>query len=276
GKKRLAATCRRRAAAVKRAVNRHGWDGAWYRRCYDDHGNPIGSKRNRDAKIHIMTQMWGALTGVGAGNRDAKAMDAVEKHLKNDFGYEIFTPPYRTKDVNIGQFSALTGFMNNNNYVHHNAMKMGADLKLGRGDLAWETFRKMLPSNPKNRPTGPQVEPYAYANCIVSSRHDRPGESEIGWVTGSTSWWFTVATEWMMGAIPDYEGLRIDPCLPGKWTRVRLRRPFRGAVYDVTVRNPGGVNRGVKSITVDGKKLKGSLIRPHGDGKTHKVEVVMG
>ncbi|HUU42160.1 MAG TPA: hypothetical protein VMX57_00185, partial [Planctomycetota bacterium] len=173
GKKGLAATCRRRAAAVKRAVNRHGWDGAWYRRCYDDRGNPVGSKENRDAKIHIMTQMWGALTGVGAGNRDAKAMDAVEKYLKNDFGYEIFTPPYRTKDVNIGQFSALTGFMNNNNYVHHNAMKMGADLKLGRGDLAWETFRKMLPSNPKNRPTGPQVEPYAYANCIVSSRHDR-------------------------------------------------------------------------------------------------------
>ncbi|HUW59249.1 MAG TPA: hypothetical protein VMZ92_21625, partial [Planctomycetota bacterium] len=239
--KKLAATCRRRAAAVRKAVSRFGWDGEWYRRCYDDNGKPVGSKRNRDAKIHIMTQMWGALSGVGTRGRDVKAMDAVERYLRNDFGYEIFTPPYRKKDPDIGQFSALTGFMNNNNYVHHNAMKMGADIKLGRGDLAYETFRKMLPSNPRNNPAGPRVEPYAYANCIISSRHDRAGESEIGWVTGATSWWFTVTTEWMMGAIPDYEGLRIDPCLPRKWRKVQLRRPFRGAVYEITVKNPAGV-----------------------------------
>lgn len=273
---RLAATCRRRAGAVRKAVNRFGWDGRWYLRCYDDNGDPVGSKENRDAKIHIMTQVWAALAGIGTGERDQTAMDSVERLLRNDFGYEIFTPPYRTKDVNIGQFSALTGFMNNNNYVHHNAMKMAADIKLGRGDLAYETFRKMLPSNPKNRPTGPRVEPYAYANCIISSRHDRPGESEIGWVTGSASWWFFVTTEWMMGAIPDYEGLRIDPCLPRKWKKVHLRRPFRGATYEITVRNPDGVNRGVRSVTVDGKRIRGSLIRPHGDGRTHEVEVVLG
>jgi cellobiose phosphorylase len=223
-----------------------------------------------------MTQMWGALAGIGDGRRDQTAMDSVERHLRNDFGYEIFTPPYRTKDVHIGQFSALTGFMNNNNYAHHNAMKMGADIKLGRGDLAYRTFVKMLPCNPKNKPKGPAVEPYAYANCMISSRHDRPGESEIGWVTGSTSWWFYVATEWMMGAIPDYEGLRIDPCLPRKWKKVELRRPFRGATYRVTVLNPKGVCRGVKSIALDGEKLKGNLIRPHSDGKTHEVVVTLG
>ena len=166
--------------------------------------------------------------------------------------------------------------MNNNNYVHHNAMKMGADIKLGRGDLAYETFKKILPCNPKNRPDGPRVEPYAYANCIISSRHDRAGESEIGWVTGSTSWWFYLATEWMLGAIPDYDGLRIDPCIPKKWKKAELRRPFRGALYEITVLNPEGVNRGVKSVTVDGKKLRGALIAPHGDGKTHKVVVTLG
>ena len=276
GEAKLAGTCVRRVRAVRSAVNRYGWDGRWYRRCYDDEGTPVGSSVNRDAKIHLMTQVWGALSGIGLGGRDERAMDSVERLLKNDFGYEIFTPSYREKDVHIGQFSALTGFMNNNNYVHHNAMKMGADIRLGRGDLAYETFRKMLPSNPGNRPTGPRVEPYAYANCIVSSRHDRPGESEIGWVTGSTSWWFFVATEWMMGAIPDYEGLRIDPCLPKKWKKVELRRPFRGAVYDITVLNPKGVSRGVKSVAVDGKPIRGNLVRPHGDGRTHPVTVVMG
>jgi cellobiose phosphorylase len=276
GDKRLAATCAKRAAAVRKAVNTAGWDGAWYRRCFDDEGGLVGSKSNRDARIHLMSQVWAALSGIGTRGHDATAMDSVERLLKNDLGYEIFTPAYRKKDPNIGQFSALTGFMNNNNYVHHNAMKMGADIRLGRGDLAYETFRKMEPSNPKNNPKGPRVEPYAYANCIVSSRHERPGESEIGWVTGSTSWWFTMTTEWMMGAIPDYEGLRIDPCLPKKWKKVELTRPFRGATYHVTVLNPDGVNKGVKSVAVDGKMLRGNLIRPHGDGMTHEVVVTLG
>ena len=279
-------TCRRRMKAVRQAVHKYGWDGKWFLRCYDDHHNPIGSHKNRDARIHVMTQVWAALSGVDTPERTRKAMDAVEKHLRNDFGYEIFDPPYRAKDTNIGQFSALTGFMNNNNYVHHNAFMMGADLLLGRGDLAYETFNKMLPCNPKNNPTGPRVEPYAYANCMVSSRHDRAGESEIGWVTGSSSWWFYLTTEWMMGAIPEYEGLRIDPVLPRKWKKVELLRPFRGARYHVVVANSKGVNRGVKSVTVDGKPLSPCkvgrfdqpvyMIEPHGDGNTHEVRVVMG
>ncbi|HUW56105.1 MAG TPA: hypothetical protein VMZ92_05680, partial [Planctomycetota bacterium] len=68
----------------------------------------------------------------------------------------------------------------------------------------------------------------------------------------------------------------IDPCLPGKWRKVQLRRPFRGATYEITVRNPAGVQKGVTSVTVDGKRIRGNLIRPHSDGRTHEVEVVMG
>jgi len=55
-----------------------------------------------------------------------------------------------------------------------------------------------------------------------------------------------------------------------------LRRPFRGAIYEISIKNPNGVEYGVKEITVDGKKLSGNLIKPHKDGKVHKVEVLMG
>jgi cellobiose phosphorylase len=80
----------------------------------------------------------------------------------------------------------------------------------------------------------------------------------------------------MLGAIPDYDGLKIDPCLPKAWPTAQLRRPFRGAVYEITVNNPWHVSKGVKSITVDGQPLQGNIIPPHGDGKVHQVVVVLG
>ena len=103
---------------------------------------------------------------------------------------------------------------------------------------------------------------------------------------GVELWWFYITTEWMMGAIPEYEGLRINPVLPRKWKQVELMRPYRGARYHVVVRNPKGVESGVKSVKVDGKALRARrierfekpvyIVAPHGDGKTHEVEVVMG
>ena len=87
---------------------------------------------------------------------------------------------------------------------------------------------------------------------------------------------FTAATEWMLGARREFNGLLIDPCLPGEWKECFIRRPFRGAVYEITIKNPKGVQSGVEKITLDGVESKTNLIAPHGDGKVHKVEVLMG
>ena len=126
---------------------------------------------------------------------------------------------------------------------------------------------------------GTLVMPAHSSDNSDPARWENPPVPEAWWpIIRETTPAFNPATTptRMMGAIPDYHGLRIDPCLPRKWKKVHLRRPFRGAVYEITVRNPNGVSKGVKSITVDGKKLRGRLIRPHSDGRTHEVVVVMG
>ena len=79
-----------------------------------------------------------------------------------------------------------------------------------------------------------------------------------------------------MGARREFNGLLIDPCLPKGWKQAKIRRPFRGATYEVTIHNPEGVCSGVKRITVDGIEQKSPLIKPHRDGKLHRVEVVLG
>jgi len=83
-------------------------------------------------------------------------------------------------------------------------------------------------------------------------------------------------TEWVLGLRPDYDGLKIDPKISKDWKEFSAKRHFRGAVYEITVKNPNGVERGIKSISVDGKEISGDVIKPHGDSKTHKVEVLMG
>jgi cellobiose phosphorylase len=83
-------------------------------------------------------------------------------------------------------------------------------------------------------------------------------------------------TEWVLGLQPDYDGLKINPKISKNWKEFSAKRNFRGAVYEIAVKNPNGVEYGIKSITVDGNEISGNLIKPHSDGKVHKVEVVMG
>ena len=79
-----------------------------------------------------------------------------------------------------------------------------------------------------------------------------------------------------MGIKPDYEGLLIDPCIPKDWKGYSIKRWFRGAMYDITVENPNGVEKGVKQVNADGVTVEGVIVPVFNDGKEHKVVVVMG
>jgi len=80
----------------------------------------------------------------------------------------------------------------------------------------------------------------------------------------------------VLGVRPTYDGLVIDPCIAETWKRAAMTRRFRGDTYEVHIRNPGRVQKGVKSLTVDGKTVKGNVVKYVGDGGTHRVDVVMG
>ena len=68
----------------------------------------------------------------------------------------------------------------------------------------------------------------------------------------------------------------IDPCIPSGWDGFTVIRKFRNATYRITVKNPDGVNKGIKQVTVDGKVIEGCRIAVFGDDSDHIVEVVMG
>ena len=166
-------------------------------------------------------------------------------------------------------------FENGSIYTHGACFKIYADCFIGRGTKAVETFLKILPTNPANPPERSTVEPYGITNFYCGPENPTFGRALYSWFTASPAWLLRTATENIIGVKPDFDGLRIDPCVPSGWREFRMTRLFRGARYDVSFRNPEGVEKGVRHISVDGTKLDGTLVPPFGSGE-HRVEVVMG
>ena len=117
-----------------------------------------------------------------------------------------------------------------------------------------------------------KVEPYVNCQMVAGKDAFRPGEGKNSWLTGTAAWmWYTVS-EFILGIKPDYDGIRIDPCLPETAKDYTVNRKFREAEYEITI-HPNGSQKGVKSITLDGKPVDGTVI-PYSAGK-HTVEVTM-
>ena len=276
----VAEEMRIKAEEMTRIVNKEGWEDEWYLAAFNDTGRKIGSKENKEGKVPLNSQTWAILSGVVSPERLPKILDKIDHTLDTPYGPALFLPSYTEFNPGIGRVSSFAAGTKENAAVfsHACAFKVVADCTIKRGEQAYDTFSKLIPtSKAKSDHDKYKVEPYVWAEYVIGpGSKDRFGEGAFTWNTGTTPWMFNAATEWILGARREFSGLLIDPCIPKRWKQARIRRPFRGAVYDITVRNPEGVNSGVVRITVDGKEQATPLIRPHGDGKTHRVEVVLG
>ena len=153
---------------------------------------------------------------------------------------------------------------------------MIAETAIGNGDRAFEYYKKISPAYLEDISDLHRMEPYVYSQMIAGKDAFKPGQAKNSWLTGTAAWNFYAVTQYILGIRPQYDGLLIDPCIPKSWDGFTVERKFRNAVYIIMVRNPRHVSKGVKEILVDGKKHEGNLLPAFGDGKTRKVQVVMG
>lgn len=261
-------------------INKIGWDGSWYLAAFNDEGRKIGSNANEEGKVPLNSQTWAILAGIATSARLPKILDKIDNYLDTDYGPALFLPSYTSYNPGIGRVTAFAEGTKENAAVfsHACAFKIVSDCAIKRGEKAYNTFKKLMPmSKAKEDHDRYKVEPYVWAEYVIGpgSKY-RFGEGAFTWNTGTAPWMFTAATEWMLGARREFNGLLIDPCLPKEWKECFIRRPFRGAVYEITIKNPDGVEAGISRITLDGKEISTNLIAPHSDGNVHKIEVVMG
>lgn len=266
-----------RAQIMTDRVNQYAWDGEWFRRGWTDDGTVYGSRVNKEGKIFLNTQAWALLADMVTPEQEAKVLASVQKYLSKPHGLALFYPAYSTWDPTLGRISMFSEGTKENAAVFCHAatfMAVGG-LMHGQGNAAYRWLKAIMPNAQTNYDLY-KTEPYVYAEYLVGPENPyRYGEGAFTWMTGTAGWNFLAGTEWVLGARRDYEGLRIDPCLPSSWKRCRIVRPFRSATYDIEIINPHGLEKGTPRVTVDGKAIAGNVIRPHGDGRVHRVRVVL-
>lgn len=269
---------RARAREMSERINSVAWDGRWYVRGFTDDGTVYGSNKNREGKIFLNTQSWAIMSGVADHSRRKKLLASVDRYLDGPHGMALFWPAYSKYDPRLGRITMFSEGTKENAAVfcHAATWKVLADCIAGRGSKAYESMKKLMPNSQPDYEVY-KAEPYVFAEYMVGPEHlYRYGEGAFTWVTGTAGLTFVVATEWLLGVRKDYEGLRIDPCIPSHWKRCRVTRPFRGAHYEITIENSKGKEKGLKLVYVDGKPIEGNLVKPHSDQKTHRVRAVMG
>lgn len=263
---------------MEEAVKKHGWDGNWFLRAYDFFGNKIGSHENEEGKIFIESQGWCTMAGIGLEDGFVdKALDSVKERMECEHGIVLNNPAYTTYHVEMGELSSYPeGYKENAGiFCHNNPWVIIGETVAGRGDDAWSHYTKILPSYVEEKyQTLHKVEPYVNCQMVAGKDAARPGEGKNSWLTGTAAWmWYTVS-EFILGIKPSYDGLTIDPCLPTSAKEYEVYRKFRGAEYIIKVKNPKGVNKGVRSLLLDGQRMEGNTV-PFSEGR-HTVEVVMG
>jgi len=266
------------AAKMVKAIAKHGWDGAWFKRAFDDSGKPVGSKANKEAQIFLETQPWAVIAGATDEERAKKCMNSVHQKLFTKHGIKLLTPAFTKFYPELGEISTYPPGLKENAsiFCHPNPWAMIAECLLGRGERVYEYYRAILPLAQNETAEIRKTEPYVYCQMVAGPDHPDFGEGKNSWLTGSAAWNLVAASQWILGIRPDYNGLIVNPCIPRKWKQFKMVRVFRGSTYIINVKNPYGISKGVKLLKVDGRKIEGNHVPIFKDRKEHHVEAIMG
>ena len=260
-------------------IKKHGWDGEWFLRAYDFYGKKIGSNENEEGKIFIESNGWCTMAGIGLEEGlPLKALQSVKERLDCEYGIVLNNPAFTRYYIEYGEISTYPpGYKENAGiFCHNNPWIMIGETVVGNGDRAWEYYSKICPAYLEDISDLHKTEPYVYSQMIAGKDAYKPGEAKNSWLTGTASWNFYAITQYILGIQPDYDGLKIDPCIPKNWKGFKISRKFRGTHYKIEVQNPQGRSKGVKELIVDGKSQSSNLIPLFSDGLEHQVIVLMG
>ncbi len=254
--------CRSAAEAMRGAVARHGWDGAWFRRAYDFFGRPVGSRENDEGQIFVEPQGMCVMAGIGLDDGRARlALDSVRARLATPHGIVVLQPAFTRYHLHLGEISTYPGGYKENAgvFCHTNPWVMIAETMAGDGDGAMDYYLRINPSVREDISEVHRGEPYVYAQMIAGKDAATPGEAKNTWLTGTAAWNFTAISQWILGIRPEHGGLRIDPCLPAAWGGFTVTRRFRGATYRIVVHKAAGTPGRVTRLVVDGRDVAGNL-----------------
>ena len=279
----VASQARKVVDEVREAVLEHAWDGRWFLRAYDFFGNPVGTDAKPEGKIWIEPQGFAVMAGIGVGDGPhdteapaIQALDAVEEMLGTPHGLVLQYPAYTTYQVELGEVSTYPpGYKENGGiFCHNNPWVIIAETVVGRGDKAFDYYKRITPAYREEISDVHRLEPYVYAQMIAGKEAPRAGEAKNSWLTGTAAWNFVAVSQYLLGVRPDWDGLVVDPQIGPEVPSFAVTRVARGATYEISVTNSG--ERGARGrLVVDGAPVEGNLVPYAPPGSTVRVEVTL-
>ena len=267
-----AKAAREQAKKMEATVLEHGWDGEWFLRAYDFFGKKIGSKECEDGKILIESQGYCVMAGIGVASGHAKkALDSVRERLETKHGIVLNQPAYKEYHLELGEISSYPpGYKENAGiFCHNNPWIMIGETVIGRGDRAFELWKKIAPSYREKISEVHRLEPYVYAQMIAGKDAVNHGEAKNSWLTGTAAWNFVAISQHILGVKPELDGLRVEPCIGKEIPSFTIVRRCRGALYRISVKNSGSGKPA--RLVVDGKPIEGTLVPYAPAGRTLTV-----
>lgn len=270
---------------MKKAMMDSAWDGNWFLRAYDANGQKMGSKDCEESKIFIEPQGFAIMSDI---DKDAteKVLKAIDENLNCEFGLVLNYPAFTKYHVQYGEISTYPqGYKENGGiFTHNNAWIICAAAYAGKGDQAFKYYSEIAPAYTEETSDIHKTEPYVYGQMIggkeagsdIGNGGKNYGQGKNSWLTGTAAWNMVAISQYILGIKPDFDGLKVDPSIPSSWDGFKATRLFRGAKYNITIKNPNHVCKGVKSLVVDGQVVEGCVV-PFVEGKKEvNVEITLG
>lgn len=259
----------KRAEELKEAINKYGWDGEWFIRAFKDNGKPIGSIICKEGKIFLNAQTWAILTDSTSEDRKKLAYESAKKYLYREYGPLLLYPAYTSPDPEIGYLTRYAPGVRENGglYTHAGCWAVLASCKMKDPD-AYKIYKSFMPIYRGMDPDLYKVEPYVTCGNVDGPDSKYFGRGGWSWYTGSATWYFICAMEGILGIIPTWEGLEISPNIPEYWEEVKIKRLFRGKIYEIHIKRKGNFE-----IFVEGEKKEGNIVNYQGEKSIVKVEV---
>lgn len=260
---------------IEDSTIKFGWDGEWFLRAYDAYSHKIGSKECEEGKIFIESNGFCTYAGIGHDlGYGKKALTSVDKYLMSDYGIELLYPPYSSYHLELGEISSYPPGNKENGSVfcHNNPWITLAYCEENMGDKAFELYKKNAPAFIEDKSEIHKTEPYVYSQTIAGRSSAHYGEAKNSWLTGTASWSFVALSEGILGIIPEFNGLKIRPCLPKEFKDIEINRIFRGANYKIHIINKAKNNF---KMIVNNQEVVGNIIPFNKDIHEYNVEIEM-
>jgi N,N'-diacetylchitobiose phosphorylase len=259
-------------------IDKHSWDGDWYLRAFRHDGMKFGSSESEEGFIFMNPQSWSVFSGHATGEKAQKAMNSVEEHLATKYGIMVCAPPFEETDYKVIRATLMNPGMKENGGIfnHTQGWAIIAETLLGNGNRAWQYYKAFNPSSFNDKAELREIEPYVFSQSTHSKYSPRYGKSRVPWLSGTATWAYHTATNYILGIQPEYNGLTIDPCISEDWPGFTTTRVFRGMNLNVEVNNPNGIQKGIKKLSINGEAIEGNFIPLDKLSDGCKIVAVMG